>query len=145
MTTFGDVVQTGTVALTSGLSSIMPALYHRTFRFTGTGTQTFVFPVGVQCLDAKLWIEANGSAATTDKITVSAGGVDLITITSFGSTAGVLRQTTAAVGTITNIASATASVSPTVEVTAAATLLSVDQAAVYTLHLQGGLLRDTDI
>lgn len=96
-------------------------------------------------MDAKLWIEVNGTAATTDKITVSAGGTDLLTITSFGSASGVLRGTTVALGTITNIASATANLSTTAEVSAAATLLSVDQSAIYSLELMFSLQRDFEI
>lgn len=145
MTTYGDVLQSGNMALTSALSSISPTVCCRTFRFTGSGTQTFVLPQNVENLDAKLWIISNGTAATTDAFTVSAGGTNLITITSFGSTAGVLRTTTAGLGTITNIASATASLSQTAEVSAAVTLASVDQAAIYQLQLLFSLLRDTDI
>lgn len=149
MTTYGDVLQSGLTALTSGLSSISPVQYCRTFRFTNTAaqTQSFVLPVGVQNLDAKLYIIQDGSAATTDTLTVSAGGTTLITFSSFGSAAGdgVIRNTTAGLGTLTVNASGAANLSATAEVTAAATLASTDVATDYQLVLMFSLLRDTDI
>lgn len=145
MTSYLDNIYSGAAALTSAQSSLSPVRLNRTFRFTGSGTQTFVFPTGVQNLDAKLYIITNGTAATTDAMTVSAAGTNLISITSFGSTSGVLRQTTAAVGTLTTIASACAVVTTTAEVTAAVTLASVDQAAVYQLELMYSRIRSNDI
>lgn len=148
MTSFADVIQTGNaIALTSGQSSLAPTLHSRTFRFTGGGaqTQTFVLPTGVQNVDAKLYIIQDGSAATSDAITVSAGGVDLINITSFGSTAGLLRNTTAALGTLSTIASACANLSTTAEVSAAATLASTDVGTDYQLVIEFSRLRKFDL
>ncbi len=141
MTSYRDNILSGAPALTSAQSSQSPVRLSRTFRFTGNGTQNFVFPAGVQNVDAKLYILANGSAATTDSITVSAGGTNLITITSFGSATGVLRATTVGLGTLTTIASACANLSQTAEVSAAVTLASVDQAAVYQLEIMFERLR----
>lgn len=145
MTSFRDNIYSGAPALTSGQSSLSPTRLSRTFRFAGNGTQTFVLPSGVQNLDAKLYIIANGSGATTDSMTVSAGGTNLITITAFGSASGVLRATTAALGTLTTIASACANLSATAEVSAAVTLASTDQAAVYQLELMYSRLRSNTI
>lgn len=115
MTRFSDNIYTGNQAVTSALSSRSPALFCKTHRFTqpATGgatvqTQTGTFPVGTQNLDAKLFIMANGSATVSDKITVSAGGANLVQMTAFGSASGVLRVTTAALGVLTNFASAAA-------------------------------------
>lgn len=141
MTSWRDNIYSGAPAVTSALSSLSPARFARTFRFGGSGTQNFVLPTGVQNLDAKLYIIANGSAATTDSITVSAGGVNLINITSVGSATGVLRSTTTGLGVLSTIASACANLSATAEVSAAVTLLSVDQAAVYQLEITYSRLR----
>lgn len=147
MTTFADNIQTGFEALTSGQSSISPALFTRTFRFAPGGanaqTQQFVLPVGVQSLDAKLFINAQGSGATSDKITVSAGGQDFHTFTAFGSALGIVRQTTAGLGTLTSIASACANLSTTAEVSAAVTLATVDIAADYQIQLTFSRVRST--
>lgn len=145
MTTFGDNIQTGLEALTSGQSSIAGAGYTRTFRFTGGGaaTQQFVLPAGVQNLDAKLFILQQGSAATTDKITVSAGGQDYHTFTSFGSALGIVRLTTVGLGTLTSVASACANLSTTAEVSAAITLASTDTATDYQVQLFFNRVRST--
>lgn len=145
MTSWRDNIYSGAPALTSAQSSLSPTRFCRTFRFAGNATQTFVLPTGVQNLDAKLYIIANGSGATTDSMTVSAGGTNLITITSFGSASGVLRATTAGLGTLTTIASACADLSATAEVSAAVTLASVDQAAVYQLELTYSRLRSNTV
>lgn len=147
MTTYGDNIQTGQEALTSGLSSIAGCGYTRTFRILGTGgaaqTQQFVLPSGVQNLDAKLFIIQVGSAATSDKITVSAGGQDFHTFTSFGSASGIVRQTTTALGTLTSIASACSNLSTTAEVSAAITFAGVDAAADYQVQLFFNRIRST--
>lgn len=110
MTTFGDNILSGSIAVTSALSSISPVVLSKTHRIAGgtASTVTGVFPQGTCNLDAKLYIMLNASATVSDKITVSAGGVDFITITQFGSTAGVLRQTTTSLGVLTTTASACA-------------------------------------
>lgn len=108
MTVYGDNIYSGTVAITSALSSTSPVRLIRTHRIAGGGasTATGVFPQGTMCLDAKLFIMLNASSTVSDAITVSAGGTTLISITQFGSAAGVLRSTTAGLGIITTTASA---------------------------------------
>lgn len=143
MTGFADNIYSGLQALTSGLASYAPVQLCRTVRFSGGGaqTQSIVLPAGVQNLDAKCFIEVDGSAATTDSITVSAGGTTLLTFSSMGSISGVVRVTTAALGTLDTIASACANLSTTAEVTAAITLASTDTATVYQVQLMFSRLR----
>lgn len=137
MTTFGDNVYTGLKALTSGQSSQVPAQFCSTIRFTGGGaqTKTVVLPTGCQNLNAICYIIADGTAATTDSITVSAGGTTLITFSSMGSAAGVVEVTTAALGTKVVVASACANLSLTAETTVAATLASTDTVTDYQVYL----------
>jgi predicted nucleotidyltransferase len=137
MTRFSDNIYSGYQGLTSATSSKSAVGLTKTFRFTGGGaaTKNFVLPVGVQNFDAKCYIMAQGSAATSDKITVSAGGVDLITFSAMGSATGVVRQTTTALGTMTVVASACANLSTTAEVSAAVTLASVDTATDYQVQI----------
>lgn len=146
MTTFADDIKSGLTALSSGLSSQAGAMYVRSFRFTGGGaqTQTFVLPTGVQNLNAICYIIADGSAATTDAITVSAGGQELIAFSSMGSALGVVEVTTAAIGTKVINASAAANLSTTAEVSAAITLASVDTATDYQVQLRFNRLRNTE-
>lgn len=110
MTTFGDNIYTGLAAVTSALSSKSGAMFHRYHRFAAGagGTQTGVFPQGARNLDTKVWIRGQSvSAATAARFTVSAGGTNLIAVTGIGSATGVLRNTQAGLGTVTNTASAT--------------------------------------
>lgn len=143
MTGYSDNIYSGLQGLNSAQSSYTPVRLSRTFRFTGGGTtnQSFVLPMGVQNLDAKCYILANGSGATTDTITVSAGGVNLLTFSSMGSATGVVRQTTTALGTLTVVASACANLSTTAEVSADIKLLSVDTATDYQVELMFSRLR----
>jgi NADH:ubiquinone oxidoreductase subunit F (NADH-binding) len=143
MTTFSDNVYSGSQALTSALSSQSEVSLSRTFRFTGGGaqTQTFVFPTGVQNLNASCYIIQDGSAATTDTITVSAAGTDFITFSSMGSAAGLVETTLAGLGTKTVVASAASNLSTTAEVSAAITLNSVDTATDYQVQLRFNRLR----
>lgn len=108
MTRFGDNIYSGNAALVSANASRSPVQLCRIHRITGgTGsTQTGMFPIGTQNLDAKLYIMLNASATVSDKITVSAGGTDLITFTQFGSAAGLLNATTTGLGVKTVVASA---------------------------------------
>lgn len=145
MTGFSDNIYSGMNAVTSGVASKAPVFLTRTFRFpagqTSPSTQQFVLPMGVQNLDAKCFIMQQGSAATSDKITVSAGGQDYITFSSMGSALGVVRQTVAGLGTLTVIASACANLSTTAEVSAAITIASVDTATDYQVQLMFSRLR----
>lgn len=110
MTTFGDNIYSGSDAITSAAASRSAVQLCKTHRFTGGAAQTLTgtFPIGTINLDAKLYILLNASATVSDKITVSAGGVDFITITQFGSASGILRSTTTGLGVLTATASACA-------------------------------------
>lgn len=115
MTRYSDNIYSGFQAVTSATSSKSPVMLNRTHNFAGAGngtavTKSGVFPPGSQNLTATLYITNAASATVSDKITVSAGGFTLVTITSFGSTAGVASYTTTGVATITYIASACASI-----------------------------------
>lgn len=130
MTRFSDNIYTGDDAVTSAKASRSGAVFQKTLRFSGaSGTQTFTLPVGVQNLHPALYIMQNGSAAATNKITVSAGGTTYFTYSSFGSTGGYIPGTTqTGVATFTAVGSAMANLSTTAEVTCAATYLSTDAA-----------------
>lgn len=147
MTAFGDNIYSGLIAATSGLSSFSSTVFNRTFRFTGGGaaTQTFVLPTGVQNLNATCYIIQDGSAATSDSITVSAGGTTLITFSSMGSATGLVETTLAALGTKTVVASACANLSTTAEVSAALTLASTDTATDYQVNLTFNRLRQSQV
>lgn len=147
MTTFGDNIYSGLIALSSGLSSQSEVMLSRTFRFTGGGaqTQTFVLPTGVQNLNASCYIIQDGSAATTDTITVSAGGTTLIAFSSMGSASGLVETTLAGLGTKVVTASAAANLSTTAEVPAAITLASTDTATDYQVQLRFNRLRSADV
>lgn len=143
MTTFSDNIQSGLLALTSGQASYAPVQLSRTFNFSGGGaaTQQFVLPTGCQNLNATCYIIQDGSAATTDSITVSAGGTDLITFSSMGSAGGVVETTLAGLGTKVINASAAANLSTTAEVSAAITLNSTDTATNYQVQLRFSRIR----
>lgn len=146
MTTFADNVYSGQQALTSALSSQSEVQLSRTFRFTGGGaqTQSFVFPAGVQNLNATCYIIQDGSAATSDSITVSAGGTTLLTFSSMGSALGVVETTLAGLGTKVINASAASNLSTTAEVSAALTLASTDTATDYQVQLRFNRIRQLD-
>jgi hypothetical protein len=142
MTSWRDNIYSGAPALTSAQSSLSPAELHRTIRFSGgSNTQTIVLPTYVENFDAKLYIITNGSAATTDKITVSAAGTTLVTFSSFGSANGILRQTTTGLGVVTPVVSAMVTPTTTTEVTAAITLLTTDTAAQYQVDISFNRVR----
>lgn len=114
MTRYSDNIYSGYQALTSATSSKSPVTLRKTFNFAGAGngtavTRNGVFPPGTQNISARLFITQQGSATVSDKITVSAGGFDLVTITSFGSATGIASDTKTSVATFTYIASACAS------------------------------------
>lgn len=108
MTVFGDNIYSGTIAPTSAASSTSTVRLIKTHRIAGgTGsTVTGTFPQGTMALAASLYIMLNASATVSDKITVSAGGVDFVTFTQFGSAAGLLSGTTTGLGIRTIVASA---------------------------------------
>lgn len=134
MTIVGDNLYVGDQAPTSAKATYAPTMLTRMFDMTGNGTTvTFTLPPGSENLDAKCYIVADGSAATTDSITVSAGGTTLLTFSSMGSVQGLVKGTQAGLGTLVVVASACDSLSATAETTCAATLASTDAACAYRL------------
>lgn len=115
MTRFSDNVYSGFQALTSATSSKSAVVLRKYYNFAGAGnttavTRNGVFPPNSVNLTARIFITQQASATVSDKITVSAGGTDLITITSFGSSSGVAGDTKAGVATFTYVASACANI-----------------------------------
>lgn len=113
MTRYSDNMLSGFQAATSAASSMSPVLLVKDFDFnatTGSSTLTGTFPPGTRNLSGEIFITQQASANTSNKITVSAGGKDLITLTSFGSSMGIASQTTTALVTFTYVASACADV-----------------------------------
>lgn len=132
MTIFGDNLEVGNLAATSAGASNASVVLSRFVDITGNGTtECFLLPTYVNNFDAKCYIITNGSAATTDSITVSAAGTTLITFSSMGSANALLKSTVAGKGTVTVVASACDVVTTTAEVTACVTLNSTDAAATY--------------
>jgi len=115
MTRYSDNIYSGFQAPTSAASSKSAVTLCKTYNFTGAGSTTAVtrsgtFPPNTQNLSAELFIIANASATTSNKITVSAGGTNLITIDQFGSAQGYAAVTTTSLARFTVIASACATV-----------------------------------
>lgn len=109
MTRYSDNIFSGFNAITSALSSRSAVVLTKSYNFnaaTGSSTMNGTFPPGVQNLAAELFITQQGSANTSNKITVSAGGTNMITITSFGSAAGWANQSVTSLATFTVVASA---------------------------------------
>lgn len=110
MTRYSDNIFSGYDAITSALSSRSPVALVKTYSFnatTGSSTQSGVFPPGTQNLTAALYITQQGSATSSDKITVSAGGTTLITLDQFGSASGIaVGNSQTAIARITYVASA---------------------------------------
>lgn len=111
MTRFTDSLESGYVGITSAASNRSGAIMARRKRFTGGGNITWTgqFPAGVEAVTATLHILANGSAATSDRLTLiaSAGGggglaatTTLVTFSSFGSAVGRASATTAGLATV---------------------------------------------
>lgn len=114
MTRYSDPIFSGYEGLTSALSSRSTVVLTRSHDFAGAGngtavTRTGVFPPGVQNIAAQLYVTQQGSATVSDKITVSAGGTNLITIDQFGSSQGYAAgNTVTGFARITYVASACA-------------------------------------
>lgn len=117
MTRYSDNIYSGFQASTSAASSKSPVSLHKVHRFTqpsGGGanavTLSGTFPPGTENITTNLWImNQSTSASTSDKITVSAGGTNLITYTAIGSATGILSTSTVAgLGAVTVVASACA-------------------------------------
>ncbi len=113
MTVFKDNIFSGNIQTTSANSSMSSVEMGKTFTFAGAGnttavTRTGTFPPNTENITATLFVMAQGSATVSDKITVSAGGTNLITIDQFGSAAGIAYQTTTGLARFTVVASACA-------------------------------------
>ncbi len=114
MTRFSDNIYSGFQAATSAASSKSMVVLRKVHNFVGNSTTTAVtktgtFPPNTQNLTARLFVIQNATSATvSDKITVSAGGTNLITIDQFGSAGGVAGDTKAGFARFTYIASACA-------------------------------------
>jgi hypothetical protein len=143
MTIFGDSIQSGSLAATSAKASHAPVQLCRTIELTGNGdAETIILPTGVENLDAKCYIVADGSAATTDSIVIDLAGTTAITFSSMGSAQGLVNQTEAAIGTKVVVCSACDIVTTTSEVSATATLTSTDAACTYRVVLLFDRVRD---
>lgn len=114
MTRFSDPVYSGFESITSGLSSRSTTTLTKSYDFAGSisttaVTRTGTFPPGVQNITAAIFITQQGSATVSNKVTVSAGGTNLLTIDQFGSAIGYAGPTSVtSVARITMIASACA-------------------------------------
>lgn len=114
MTTFKDNVGSGNIATTSGNSSVGWMRMARTFNFAGNGTatavtRTAVFPPNTENIIATLYVTNAGSANVSNKITVSAGGNNLVVLDQFGSATGIGSATTTSFLRVTPVVSAMAS------------------------------------
>lgn len=113
MTTFKDNIYSGNVATTSANSSQSFVRLGKTFNFAGNGTasavtQSGTFPPNTQNVQATLWITNAGSANVSNKITVSAGGNNLLVIDQFGSAQGMASSSTTSLVRFTPVVSAMA-------------------------------------
>lgn len=110
MTLFNDGIESGITGLSSAQSTRAGTLMSRQRIFTGGGNQTWTgfLPYNAVGVNANLYIMAQGSAATTDRIVLStsAGSTPLVTFASMGSATGLLMSTTTGLGTKTVVASA---------------------------------------
>lgn len=114
MTVFKDNVGSGNIAVTSATSSVGWMRMVKTFNFAGNGsatavTRSGVFPPNAENVQTTLYITNAGSANVSNKITVSAGGNNLVVIDQFGSAAGIGSATTTSLMRVTPVVSAMAS------------------------------------
>lgn len=148
MTSYKDNIYSGNIAATSALSSLSAVRLAKTYNFAGNGaatavTRSGVFPPNTENVMATLYVTNAGSANVSNKITVSAGGNNLIVIDQFGSAQGIASATLASFGRFTPVVSAMAS--PTApaasnnggEIPFSVTFLPVtdDTTGTYQLHL----------
>lgn len=110
MTLFADGIESGILGLTSAQGTRAGVQLARQRFFTGGGNQTWtgVLPYDAVAINSKVWIMAQGSATTSDRIVVSlsAGSTPIYTFASMGSATGVLEYTSTGLGTRTVVASA---------------------------------------
>lgn len=148
MTSFKDNIYSGNIATTSANSSLSAVSLRRTHRFTAVGgttaiTQTGTMPPNVENLSGYLFVIQNASATVSDKITVSAGGVNLFVVDQFGSAGGQSGGSLAGFCRFTYVGSACAQVtapSPAAnggEIPYAVTFVpvSADKTGQYQIHL----------
>jgi hypothetical protein len=113
MTNFADNILSGVNAVVTAQASLCPVQLSRHYAFNGaSSTQNGVFPSNTKNLTAEIFITNAGSATTHNAITVSAGGVTLLTIDQFGSAVGYANDSKAGVARFTLVASACAIVQP---------------------------------
>lgn len=113
MTSFKDNILSGNIATTSANSSLSSVEMGKTFSFAGAGsttavTRTGTLPPNAENVRAQLYVMTAGSATVSNKITVSAGGTTLLTLTQFGSAQGFAGNTLAGFMLATYAASACA-------------------------------------
>lgn len=112
MTLFADGLESGIPGLTSAQSTRAGAIIcrQRTMQAAANGVATWTgfLPYDTVAIDAKVYINSQGSAATSDRIilSTSAGGTTLMTFASMGSATGILYNTTTGLGTRTVVTSA---------------------------------------
>lgn len=148
MTSYKDNIYTGNIATTSALSSLSAASFRKTHKFTAIGgtaaiTLTGVLPPNTENLSGYLFVVQNASATVSNKITVSAGGVNLFTIDQFGSAGGQSGGSLTSFCRFTYIASACAvvpvpsSANNGGEIPYAVTFapVSADKTGIYQVHL----------
>lgn len=114
MTRWSDNLYSGFQSVTSATSSKSAVTLRKVHNFLATGgttaqTKTATLPPGVENLTARLFVIQNAVTATvSNKITVSAGGTNLVTIDQFGSAGGMAGDTKAGFARFTYVASACA-------------------------------------
>lgn len=148
MTSYKDNIYSGNIATTSANSSLSFVRLGKTFNFVGAGNTTAVtklgvFPPNVENVAITLYITNAASATVSNKITVSAGGNNLVVIDQFGSALGITSNTQTSVARFTYVVSAMAQpVAPTSsnnggEIPFAITFVpvSADKVGAYQLHV----------
>lgn len=113
MTAYKDNIYSGNLAATSAASSLSYVRLGKTFNFAGNGsatavTRTATLPPNAENVLAMLYVTNAGSANVSNKITVSAGGNNLIVIDQFGSAQGMALSSTTSFARFTPVVSAMA-------------------------------------
>lgn len=144
MTLYADGIESGILGVTSGLSTRSHMAVTRYRNFVGGGNQTWTgfFPYGSLMFHTRLHINAQGSATTSDRMTIStsAGSTTLVTYSSMGSATGMVGNSTiTSLATVVNVTSACSKLGPNVEgaeIPFQVILSSVDTATDYSLQLE---------
>lgn len=152
MTRYSDNIYSGYQASTSAASSKSAVRLSKTHNFVAAGAAaaqslTGTFPPNTVNLAASLYVTQNGSATVSNKITVSAGGTNLLTIDQFGSAGGFAGGTLAGFARFTVIGSACAVLTAPTNSSAGQTVngeipytvtflpVSADKTGAYQVHL----------